>query len=95
MKQTSKLEIDQEIEEWRLEIKNTDLCGIVKCYNKPTNKCNKCTNYYCSEHFASHIDLLPNGETEYFRLNEGLERFMNDESEDFSSDSSGLDTYMD
>jgi hypothetical protein len=85
MKQTYKVEIDQDIEEWRLKIKNTDLCGIVQCFNKPTKQCKKCTNYYCQEHFPSHLDLLPDGETEYSSSNEGLECFMDDESEDFGS----------
>jgi hypothetical protein len=31
--------IDQDIEEWRIKIRNTDLCGIVQCHYKPTIKC--------------------------------------------------------
>jgi hypothetical protein len=30
-------EIDKEIEEWRIKIRNSDLCGRVQYYNKPTS----------------------------------------------------------
>jgi hypothetical protein len=32
-------------------------------HNKPTKKCNKCNNYYGSEHFTPHLDLLPDIES--------------------------------
>lgn len=38
-------------------------------------------NYYCSEHFPSHLDLVPDvphGDFEYFTSNEGLEQFMDE-----------------
>ena len=55
------------------------ICGIINCFNKPaepTTQCKKCTNYYCSEHFPSHLDILPDGDFEYASSNEGLERSM-------------------
>jgi hypothetical protein len=48
----------------------------VSCFNKPTTQCKKCTNYYCSEHFPSHLDLLPDGDFEYTSSNEGLEPYI-------------------
>ncbi|MGH9953575.1 MAG: hypothetical protein ACRD5J_18295, partial [Nitrososphaeraceae archaeon] len=62
------------------------LCGIVNCYNKRTTKCKKCTNYYCHEHFPSHLDLLSDADFDYSSSNEGLEWFMDDEHVDFNSD---------
>ena len=53
--------------------------GIVNSLNKPITQCKKCTNYYCSEHFPSHLDLLPDiGDFEYDTTssNEGLDAHM-------------------
>ena len=47
----SDLPTEQEINEWTQKTRNKDICGIVSCFNKPTTKCNKCTNYYCLAHF--------------------------------------------
>ena len=52
------------------------------------------TNYYCSEHFPSHLDLLPVGDLEYSSTNEGLERYM-DEIDDSIDANEGLDDNMD
>jgi len=56
------------------------ICGIVKCFNKPTTQCKKCTNYYCLEHFPFHLDILPEGDFGFDEYatpsNEGLERYM-------------------
>ena len=52
---------DKEINEWTRKSRKEGICGIVDCFNKPTIKCKKCTNYYCSEHLKSHIDILPDG----------------------------------
>ena len=49
---------------------------------KANHWCKKCTNYYCSEHFPSHLDLLPDGDLEYSSTNEGLERYMDDVIDD-------------
>jgi hypothetical protein len=65
---TEDLPTVEEINEW------TRRSG--KGGNKPTTQCKKCTNYYCSEHFPSHLDILPDGDFEYASSNEGLERYM-------------------
>ena len=31
-------QIDKDIEEWRIKIRNTDLCGIVQCYKKTNHQ---------------------------------------------------------
>ena len=72
---------DEEIEinEWTKRSRKEGLCGIVKCLNKPTKQCKKCTNYYCSEHFPFHLDLLPEGYSAFEYAtpsNEGLERYL-------------------
>ena len=73
---------EHEINEWTRRSLREGICGIVNCFNKPTKQCKECPNYYCQEHFPSHLDILPYGETEYPSSNEGLERFMDNESED-------------
>jgi hypothetical protein len=78
------LPTEAEINEWTRRSRKEGICGIVNCFNKPTKQCKKCTNYYCSEHFPSHLDLLPDGDFEYFSSNEGLELYM-DESNDLGS----------
>ena len=56
------------------------ICGIVNCFNKPAKRGRKCTNFYCQDHFPSHLDLLPdNVNLDYDSSNEGLELFMDDE----------------
>ena len=67
---------EKEINEWTRRSEKEGICGIVSCFNKPTTQCKKCTNYYCSEHFPSHLDLLPDDEFEYVSSNEGLEGYM-------------------
>ena len=67
----------------------------INCFNKPTKQCKKCTNYCCSEHFPSHLDLLPDDDFEYFSSNEGLELYA-DESDDLgSNEGSNEDTGTD
>jgi hypothetical protein len=78
------LPIEQEINEWTERSLNEGICGIVYCFNEPTKQCKKCTNYYCSEHFPSHLDLVPDGNFESFSSNEGLELYM-DESNNLGS----------
>lgn len=34
-------QIDKDMEEWRLKIRNIDMCHVVQCYNKPVIKCKK------------------------------------------------------
>ncbi|MGA7368377.1 MAG: hypothetical protein WBX01_04560 [Nitrososphaeraceae archaeon] len=77
---------EQEINEWTRRSIKEGMCGIVNCFNIPTTECKKCKNHYCSDHFPFHLDLLPEGETEHSNSSDGLERFMNDESEHFNSD---------
>jgi hypothetical protein len=72
---------EQEINEWTLRSRKEGICGIVNCFNKPTTKCNKCTNYYCSAHFPSHLDLLPDGDFLYSSSNEGLDHYMDESNE--------------
>jgi hypothetical protein len=79
------LPTEEEIDEWTRRSRKEGICGIVNCFNKPTKQCKKCTNYYCSEHFPPHLDLVPDGDPEYSSSNEGLEYYM-DETDDFSSD---------
>jgi hypothetical protein len=70
---------EKEMNEWTRMSRKEGICGIVKCFNNPTTQCKKCTNHYCSEHFPSHLDLLPEGYfgfDEYASSNEGLERYM-------------------
>ena len=70
------LATEEEINEWTRRSRKEGICGIVSCFNKPITQCKKCTNYYCSEHFPSHLDLLPGGDFEYTSSNEGLKRYM-------------------
>ena len=64
---------EKEINEWTKRSRKEGICGVVSCFNKPTTQCNKCTNYYCSEHFPSHLDILSDGNFEYGSSNEGLD----------------------
>ncbi len=73
---TDDLPTEEEINEWTRRSGKGGICGIVNCFDKPTTQCKKCTNYYCSEHFPSHLDILPDGDFEYASSNEGLERYM-------------------
>jgi hypothetical protein len=34
-------QMDKDIEEWRLKIRNIDMCRVVQCYNRPAIKCKK------------------------------------------------------
>ena len=86
---STQLPTDEEINEWTRRSRKECLCGIVSCFNKPTTQCKKCTNYYCSEHFPPHLDLLPEGSSdlEYNKdipnsSNDGLELYMEDEPDD-------------
>jgi hypothetical protein len=86
---------EEEINKWTRRSRNEGICGIVNCVNKPTKQCKKCTNYYCSEHFPPHLDLLQDGEFEYnTSSNEVLELYIDEESDDVNS-TDGLDSYMD
>jgi hypothetical protein len=80
------LRTEIEIDEWTHRSLEEGICGIVNCLNKPTKKCKKCKNYYCSEHFPSHLDILPDGNFGYNdngSSNDGLEFYMEeDESDD-------------
>jgi hypothetical protein len=79
------LPIEEGINEWTRRSRKQGICGIVNCFNKPTKQCKKCTNYYCSEHLPSHLDLLPSGDTDYLSSNEGLEQYMDIDSDDLSA----------
>jgi hypothetical protein len=76
----SEVPTESEINQWTRRSRKGGVCGIVNCFNKPTKRCKKCTNCYCSEHFPSHLDLLPDCDTDYFSSNKGLDNFI-DESE--------------
>jgi hypothetical protein len=80
---------EEQINEWTRKSREDGVCGIVDCFTKPAKQCKKCTNYYCSEHFPSHIDLLPDGSDEFqynntfaSSSNDGLELYMDDEPDD-------------
>jgi hypothetical protein len=84
---TNDLPTEEEISEWTRRSRKEGICGIVSCFNNPTTQCKKCTNYYCSEHFPSHLDVLPDsGDFEYNNnssSNDVLELYMEeDESDD-------------
>ena len=86
---TTQLPTEEEINEWTRKSREEGMCGIVGCFNKQTKQCKKCTNYYCPEHFPSHIDLLPDGSDEFqynntfaSSSNDGLELYMDDEPDD-------------
>jgi hypothetical protein len=86
---TTELPTEDEIYEWTQRSIKEGICGIVGCFNNPTTQCKKCTNYYRSEHFPPHLDLLPDGNSdlEYNKTipnpsNDGLELYMEDEPED-------------
>lgn len=66
------LPTENEINERAGRSLNEGICGIVHCLKNPNKKCKKCKNYYCSDHFPPHLDLMLDGETEYSSLNEGL-----------------------
>jgi hypothetical protein len=68
----------KEINEWTKRSRKEGICDIVKCFNQPSTQCKKCTNYYCSEHFPSHFDILPEGDLgfDYATSNEVLERYL-------------------
>jgi hypothetical protein len=74
-----------ELDNWTRKSLNTGLCGILDCFNKPTKQCKKCTNYYCTEHFPPHLDLIQDGTFDYSSSNAGLENYMHNEQEDFDS----------
>ena len=95
LSRTNNLPTQEEINEWTRRSKKEGICGIVNCFNTPTKQCKKCTNFYCSEHFPPHLDLLPDGDIEYSSSNEGLEQYMDTESGDDLSSSEGPDTDMD
>jgi hypothetical protein len=85
---TAQLPNEEQINEWTRRSRKEGVCGIVDCFNKPTKQCKKCSNYYCSEHFSPHLDLLPDGSNvfEYNNTfasssNDGLELYMEDESD--------------
>jgi hypothetical protein len=63
------------INEWTHKSLKEGICGIVNCFNKPTKKCKKCKNYYCSEHFP-HLDLLLDSTFEYSSSNVGLDWYI-------------------
>jgi hypothetical protein len=65
-----------EINEWTSKSRKEGLCVIVDCYNKPITKCKKCTNYYCHEHFKSHLDLLPDEEVDYEEMEDNSFRLL-------------------
>jgi hypothetical protein len=87
----SDLPTEQEINEWTRRSRNHGICGIVNCFNKPTTKCKKCTNYYCSEHFAPHLDLLPDGNYIYSSSNGGLDHYMDESKSVITSSNERLD----
>jgi hypothetical protein len=64
-----------EINEWTHRSQKEGICGIVNCLKKPTFLCVKCKNNYCSEHFESHFDILPDDTFEYSSANERLDRY--------------------
>jgi hypothetical protein len=65
----------EEINEWVKRLMKEGICSIVHCLNETTRQCKKCTIYYCSEHFPSHLDLLPDigDDLDYDSSNKGLE----------------------
>jgi hypothetical protein len=64
---------EEDINEWNRRSLKEGICGIVNCLSKPTKKCKKCKNHYCSEHFPPHLDLLPDSTFEYPSSNMGLD----------------------
>jgi hypothetical protein len=82
------------LNEWTKRSRKEGICGIVNCFNKPAKQCKKCTNYYCQDHFPSHLDLLPDNGLENLRSNASLENFI-DESESEGLSNEGLDAYLD
>ena len=80
---------EKEINEWTKRSMKESICGIVSCFKKPTTKCKKCTNYYCSEHFPPHLDLLSDSTRDFeynnniaSSSNDGLDLYMEDEPDD-------------
>jgi hypothetical protein len=82
------LPTEEEINEWTRRSRKEGICGIVNCFNKPTKQCKKCTNYYCSGHFPSHLDLLPDSSdfdcNNNSSSNDGLELYMEENESDDS-----------
>ena len=83
------LPTEEGINEWTRRSRKEGTCGIVNCFNKSTTQCKKCTNYYCSEHFPPHLDLLPDNSSDFEYNNNsasssncGLELHMEDEPDD-------------
>ena len=56
---------EAEINEWTSRSLKEGICGIINCSNKPTSKCHKCSNYYCTEHFKTHLHLVKDFDMEY------------------------------
>jgi hypothetical protein len=77
---TDDLSTEEEINEWTRRSRKEGICGIISSFNRPTTQCKKCTNYYCSEYFPSHLDLLPDSSDFEFNnnssSNDGLEPYM-------------------
>jgi hypothetical protein len=87
------LSTEEEINEWTKRSRKEGICGIVNYFNRPTKQCKKCTNYYCKEHFPSHLDLVPDYGLENPNSNAGLDNFV-EESEEISNNGS-FDRYLD
>ena len=47
-----------DLNEWRNNSMRGLVCAIAGCPHKPTNRCPRCSVYYCYDHVKSHIHMV-------------------------------------
>lgn len=47
-----------DLNEWRNNSMRRLVCAIPGCPHKPTNRCPRCSVYYCYDHVKSHIHMV-------------------------------------
>lgn len=52
------------LKEWVGKSKKGEVCGVVGCDQKPTNKCTKCSNHYCYGHVKTHFHIETTKDTQ-------------------------------
>ena len=45
-------------EEWVRKSQRGEVCSVVGCKNKPTNRCDTCKIHICSDHLDAHVHLV-------------------------------------
>jgi hypothetical protein len=58
-------------DEWRNLSKKGERCGIVGCFQRPSNKCLTCKTWYCYQHSRIHNHISTEQQPEKSQTNEG------------------------